>query len=185
MALTVCDLSTHAASSWTASATSRIRPRLELGGRWDGGSDAGGVSSELGGGVSLVHVGLGLELAGAGRYLLAHQAEGFEEWRASLTLRAGAGGCGRDRSGVRGCRSSRSGARRRAGCTPSGDRRWTRGSTAHPAASPVPSWAGCDWRQAMRCPQPAPTCISEATRETYGPRAEPNLRVELSATLDW
>ncbi len=72
MALTVCDLSTHPASSWTASATSRIRPRLELGGRWDGGSDASGVSSELGGGVSLVHVGLGLELAGAGRYLLAH-----------------------------------------------------------------------------------------------------------------
>ena len=66
-------------------------PRLEVGGRWDGGSDVDGFGSEVGGGVALAHVGLGLELSASGRYLLAHQAEGFEEWGASLALRAGPG----------------------------------------------------------------------------------------------
>ena len=69
----------------------RIRPRVETGGRWDGGSDVGGFGAEVGGGVALVHVGLNLEVAGAARYLLAHQAEGFEEWGASVALRAGPG----------------------------------------------------------------------------------------------
>ncbi|MDE2906819.1 MAG: putative Ig domain-containing protein, partial [Acidobacteriota bacterium] len=78
-------------SEWSPSASMRIRPRVETGGRWDGGSDVGGFGAEVGGGVALVHVGLNLEVAGAARYLLAHQAEGFEEWGASVALRAGPG----------------------------------------------------------------------------------------------
>ncbi len=78
-------------SEWAPSPSARVRPRLEVGGRWDGGSDVDGFGSEVGGGIALAHVGLGLELSGSGRYLLAHQAEGFEEWGASLALRAGPG----------------------------------------------------------------------------------------------
>ena len=78
-------------SEWAPSTAARVRPRLEVGGRWDGGSDVDGFGSEVGGGIALAHVGLGLELSASGRYLLAHQAQGFEEWGASLALRAGPG----------------------------------------------------------------------------------------------
>ena len=78
-------------SEWAPWPSARVRPRLEWGGRWDGGSDVEGFGSEVGGGIALAHVGLGLELSGSGRYLLAHQAQGFEEWGASLALRAGPG----------------------------------------------------------------------------------------------
>ena len=169
-------------SEWAASAASRIRPRLELGGRWDGGSDVSGLGSELGGGISLVHVGLGLELAGAGRYLLAHQAEGFEEWGASLTLRAGPGVTDRGPWVSLEPEWGAAASRMHALWGPQADPGLHPGapggiSGAEPgrlrlAAGYALPAAGADLRL-------------EATRENYGPRAEPNLRVGLSTTFNW
>ena len=46
-------------SQWAPSPSARVRPRLEVGGRWDGGSDVDGFGSEVGGGIALAHSGWG------------------------------------------------------------------------------------------------------------------------------
>ena len=169
-------------SEWAAPATSRIRPRLELGGRWDGGNDVSGLGTELGGGLSLMHVGLGLELSGSGRYLLAHQAEGFEEWGASVALRAGPGVTDRGMwvsvEPEWGAAASRMHAM------------W--GQQPDPGLHPgaVGGISGAEpgrlrLAAGYALPEAGADLRLEATRETYGPRAEPNLRVGLSATFDW
>ena len=169
-------------SEWAAPAAARIRPRLELGGRWDGGSDVDGFGSEVGGGIALAHVGLGLELAGAGRYLLAHQAEGFEEWGASLALRAGPGvsrrGAWVSVEPEWGAAASRMHAM------------W--GQQPDPALHPgaVGGISGAEPGRLLLAagytlPEAGADLRLEATRESYGPRPEPNLRVGLSATFNW
>ena len=65
-----------------------LRPSVEAGVRWDGGS---GAAAEVNGGVEYKHAGLGLSLEATGRYLVAHQADGFEEWGGGLALRFGPG----------------------------------------------------------------------------------------------
>ena len=169
-------------SEWTPSKSTRIRPRVETGGRWDGGSDVGGFGAEVGGGVALVHVGLNLEVAGAARYLLAHQADGFEEWGASVALRAGPGVTG---SGPWVSLEPEWGAaasRMQALSGPQAD------LGLHGAAV-----TGADGVQPGRLRLAAGYALPEAgadlklevARETRGADADPNLGVRLSATLGW
>lgn len=73
-------------TQWTLSDGSRLTPRLEIGGRWDGGKAETGVGGELGGGVTYRHTRLGLGIEAGGRYLLAHQKAAFDEWGANLTF---------------------------------------------------------------------------------------------------
>ena len=166
-------------SEWASSAA-RISPRLELGGRWDGGSDVDGLGSEVGGGISLAHVGLGLELAGAGRYLLAHQAAGFEEWGASIALRAGPGVTNRGPwmsiEPEWGAASSRMQAL------------W--GPQADPGLHPgggVPGAQPGRLRLATgyALPEAGADVRLEAMRESRDPQAGPQLGVRFSATLNW
>lgn len=169
-------------SEWAPSIAARVRPRLEVGGRWDGGSDVDGFGSEVGGGIALAHVGLGLELSGAGRYLLAHQAEGFEEWGASLALRAGPGvtrrGAWVSVEPEWGAASSRMHAM------------WGRQPDPglHPGA--VGGISGAEpgrlrLAAGYALPEAGADLRLEGTRETYGPHAGPNLRVGLAATFNW
>ena len=69
------------------SETSLLTPRLELGGRWDGGSADTGVGAEIGGGLAYLHTPSGWGLEARGRYLFAHQDADFEDWGTSLNLR--------------------------------------------------------------------------------------------------
>ena len=169
-------------SKWAPSPSSQVRPRLELGGRWDGGSDVDGFGSEVGGGIALAHLGLGLELSGSGRYLLAHQAEGFEEWGASVALRAGPGVTDRGPwvsiEPEWGAAASRMHAM------------W--GQQPDPGLHPgaVAGVPGAEPGRLLLAagyalPEAGADLRLEATRDTYGPRAEPNHRVGLSATFDW
>ena len=73
-------------TQWTLSDDSRMTPRLEIGGRWDGGKAETGVGGELGGGVTYRHTRLGVGVEAGGRYLLAHQKAAFDEWGANLTF---------------------------------------------------------------------------------------------------
>ena len=169
-------------SEWASSAA-RISPRLELGGRWDGGSDVDGLGSEVGGGISLAHVGLGLELAGAGRYLLAHQAAGFEEWGASIALRAGPGVTNRGPwmsiEPEWGAASSRMQAL------------W--GPQADPGLHPGAAVGGVPGAQPGRLrlaagyalPETGADVRLEAMRESRDPQAGPQLGVRFSTTLNW
>ena len=77
----------EAAAEWPLGAQGRLRPRLEFGGRWDGGRFGKGYGAEAGGGVTYADARLGLEAEARGRYLLAHQSAGFEESGAGLALR--------------------------------------------------------------------------------------------------
>ena len=151
-----------------------------MGGRWDGGSDVDGLGSEVGGGISLAHVGLGLELAGAGRYLLAHQAAGFEEWGASIALRAGPGVTNRGPwmsiEPEWGAASSRMQAL------------W--GPQADPGLYPgggVPGAQPGRLRLAAgyALPETGADVRLEAMRESRDPQAGPQLGVRFSATLNW
>ena len=81
-------------SEWEVSPVSRMTPRLELGGRWDGGTGEDGMGMEVGGGLAYTHTDLGLEVEARGRFLLAHQADGFEEWGGSLTVKLDPGQAG-------------------------------------------------------------------------------------------
>ena len=76
---------------WSVSETSSLSPRVEAGVRRDGGTDVEGVGAELGGGLAYVNTRLNIGIETQGRYLLAHQADGFEEWGAGVTLRVGPG----------------------------------------------------------------------------------------------
>ena len=80
---------------WSVSASSSLSPRIEAGLRWDGGTDVEGLGAEVGGGLAYVNRRLKLGLETQGRYLLAHQADGFEEWGAGFSLRMGPGVAGR------------------------------------------------------------------------------------------
>ncbi len=75
----------------TISPAERLTSRVQAGSRWDDGNDLSGLGAEIGGGLAYVHTRLKLGLEAQGRYLLAHQAKGFEEWGASVTLRVGPG----------------------------------------------------------------------------------------------
>ena len=170
-------------SDWSPSESVRLQPRVELGGRWDGGSDVSGLGTEVGGGISLVHVGLNLELAAAGRYLIAHQAAGFEEWGASVALRAGPGVT---RSGPWvsvepewGAAASRMQAM------------W--GSQADPGLHPGAAAAGGHGVEPGRLrlaagyklPDAGTDLMLEAARETRGAQGGASLGVQLSANVNW
>ncbi len=78
-------------TDWSLSDSSSLNPRLEAGVRWDGGTDVEGMGAEMGAGVAFVNRRLNLGLETQGRYLVAHQADGFEEWGAGLSVRVGPG----------------------------------------------------------------------------------------------
>ena len=78
-------------TDWSLSDSSSLNPRLEAGLRWDGGTDVEGMGAEMGAGVAFVNRRLNLGLETQGRYLVAHQADGFEEWGAGLSVRVGPG----------------------------------------------------------------------------------------------
>ena len=78
-------------TDWALSEWSSLNPRLEAGLRWDGGTDVEGMGAEMGVGLAYVNRRLNLGLETQGRYLVAHQADGFEEWGAGLSLRVGPG----------------------------------------------------------------------------------------------
>ena len=75
---------------WTLTPDLRLRPLVEFGGRWDGGTAETGAGTEVGGGLELLHA-RGVSVEARGRYLLAHQAAEFREWGASATVRVGGG----------------------------------------------------------------------------------------------
>ncbi len=70
---------------------SRLNQSLEIGGRWDRGLVENGAGLDLGGGIEYAHTALGLGLLARGRYLLAHEQAGYDEWGASLMLRVNPG----------------------------------------------------------------------------------------------
>ena len=72
-----------------------LTPSFEVGARHDGGDADTGAGLELGGGLSLDHLPTGVSLRSRVRYLVAHQAEAFEEWGAAFTLRVDRGRAGR------------------------------------------------------------------------------------------
>ncbi len=65
----------------------RMSVRLELGLRVDGGDAEQGLGMEAGGGLEYVLRQPGLTVEASGRTLLAHQAAGWQEWGASVTMR--------------------------------------------------------------------------------------------------
>ena len=67
--------------------TSLLTPRLELGGRWDGGSAETGLGAEISGSLNYTHTPSGWGIEARGRYLIAHQHADFEDWGASVRLR--------------------------------------------------------------------------------------------------
>ena len=81
-------------ADWGLTEHARLRPRLEFGGRWDGGRLDKGFGQELGGGATYADARLGLEAEARGRYLLAHRSSGFEEWSAGLEVLFDPGGDG-------------------------------------------------------------------------------------------
>ena len=58
----------------------------EFGGRWDGGQAQGGFGAVVGGGLEFRPRDSRFSLAGTGRYTVAHDAGGFEDWSMGLTL---------------------------------------------------------------------------------------------------
>ena len=71
-------------------------PMVEAGMRYDAGHAEEGFGAELGGGVRYVKPEWGLTATANGRFVLAHQDRGFQEWglRGSLQWSPGAGGLG-------------------------------------------------------------------------------------------
>ena len=87
-------LSLEGGREWPLGEHGRLRPRWELGGRWDGGRVEEGYGAELGGGLEYADERLGLVVEARGRYLLAHRAQGFRERGASVAMRFDPGGDG-------------------------------------------------------------------------------------------
>ena len=79
---------------WVAASDYRLGWNLEFGGRWDGGDGERGMGAELGGGLDYRHVKLGLGIQARGRYLLAHEESGFDDWGLSLALELDPGAAG-------------------------------------------------------------------------------------------
>ena len=85
--------------AWAASEQSSIRSRVELGVRLDGGEaapsrscegcygDPTGFGAEAGAEVAYAHSGIGLTVEARGRVLVAHQADAFRDWGASMSVR--------------------------------------------------------------------------------------------------
>ena len=71
-------------------------PMVEAGMRYDAGHAEEGFGAELGGGFRYVKPEWGLTATANGRFVLAHQDRGFQEWglSGSLQWRPGAGGLG-------------------------------------------------------------------------------------------
>ena len=67
-------------AAWQLTDSTRLRKQFELGGRWDGGDADKGYGAEVGGSVVYQDTERGIEGEARGRYLLAHQSDGFEEW---------------------------------------------------------------------------------------------------------
>ena len=72
---------------WAASKQASVRSRAELGLRIDGGDAETGVGAEAGAELAYAHEGMGLHVGVRGRTLVAHQAEAFRDWGASLSVR--------------------------------------------------------------------------------------------------
>ena len=72
---------------WAASERASVRSRAELGVRIDGGDAETGIGAEAGAEVAFAHEGIGLHIDVRGRTLVAHQAEAFKEWGASVSVR--------------------------------------------------------------------------------------------------
>ena len=71
-----------------------LTPTVELGVRHDWGDAETGFGLEVGGRVQYADPGRGLLVEGAGRVLLAHEDEAYEEWGASGTVRLAPGPAG-------------------------------------------------------------------------------------------
>jgi len=67
----------------------RFEPRLDIGARMGGYDEETGAGMEVGGSVKLRDANGSVRLDGIGRWLVAHQEEGFEEWGASVSLAVG------------------------------------------------------------------------------------------------
>ena len=79
---------------WSVAEHGRLRTKVELGGRWDGGDAQRGYGSEVGGSLEYVDSRLGVGIEGRGRYVLGHESQGFRTWGASLGVRVDPGGDG-------------------------------------------------------------------------------------------
>ena len=80
-------LAPEIAGSWAASEQSAIQSRVELGMRIDGGDAETGIGAEAGAQLAYAHQGIGLRVGARGRTLIAHQAEDFKDWGASVSVR--------------------------------------------------------------------------------------------------
>ena len=103
-----------------------LTPIVEAGMRYDAGHAEEGFGAELGGGVRYVKPEWGLTATANGRFVLAHQDRGFQEWglRGSLQWSPGAGGLGPSL-----------GVNTSVGTAASGVQRlWAQGATPIPAA---------------------------------------------------
>ena len=78
-------------ADWALAAGSRLGLSVEAGGRLDAGAAEAGLGAEIGGGVEYRYAPWGVGVEARGRYLVAHQEEGFEDWGASLALRVDPG----------------------------------------------------------------------------------------------
>ncbi len=63
-----------------------VTPSFELGLRLDGGDAETGFGADVGGGIAFAGAGRGLRFEGRARGLVAHEAEGFREWGAAMSL---------------------------------------------------------------------------------------------------
>ncbi len=72
-----------------------VRPSVEVGVRHDGGDVENGTGVELGGGLSLADLGIGLVLSGTARVLVTHEDRGYREWGAAGSLSFDPGAPGR------------------------------------------------------------------------------------------
>ncbi len=72
-----------------------VRPSVEVGVRHDGGEVENGTGVELGGGLSLADLGIGLALSGTARVLVTHEDRGYREWGAAGSLSFDPGAPGR------------------------------------------------------------------------------------------
>ena len=109
-------------------------PMVEAGMRYDAGHAEEGFGAELGGGVRYVKPEWGLTATANGRFVLAHQDRGFQEWglRGSLQWSPGAGGLGPSL-----------GVNTSVGTAASGVQRlWSQGATPIPAAPESDAPAG-------------------------------------------
>ena len=74
-------------ATWSLSEHGRLSPLVEVGGRLDGGDAVGGLGAELGARLTYSNTARGLEVEARGRYLAAHQEDGFAAWGAGLMIR--------------------------------------------------------------------------------------------------